>query len=198
MAGFKVWGVGEEVLAADFQALLQTQVVAQFPNPATRDAQWPAPPVGALCVTTEFAAAGQILHWVRHPSGWRYVPGQTIANASGGATTHPIASGADLPGMAVTFNAYGGPVIVSMRAPIQNTGAEGTCALALYEGASAHENQFTQVWHGATGLITHEASTLLPPLAAGSRTFRIVNSGAATVNLLGNANRRGVLRVTSA
>jgi hypothetical protein len=196
MAGFKVWGVGEEVLAADFQAYVQTQVVAQFPNPATRDSQWPAPPVGARCVTTEFAAAGQILAWVRHPSGWRYVPGQTIVLATVTTPTNGIASGADVPGMAVTFNSYGGPVVVSVRAPIQNTGAEGVCALALYEGATVLENQLTQTWHGATGLATHEASTYLAPIA-GAHTYKVVNSGPLPVNHLGGGTRRGIIRVTS-
>jgi hypothetical protein len=194
---FKVWGVGEEVLAADFQTFLQGQTVPQFPNPATRDSQWPSPPTGAVCVTTEFAAAGQILHWVRHPTGWRPVPGQTLAVTTVAAATSGVASGADLPGMAVSFNAGGAPVLVEMRAPIQNTGAEGVCALALYEGTTVLENQFTQVWHGATGLATHHAQTWLAP-AAGAHTYKIQNSGALAVNLLGGGTRRGVLRVVSA
>lgn len=50
---FKVWAVGEEVLAADFQSFLQNQVVPVFPNVAARDASWIAPPKGALCVTSD-------------------------------------------------------------------------------------------------------------------------------------------------
>jgi hypothetical protein len=196
VAGFKVWGVGEEVLAADFQSFVQTQVVPQFTNAAARDAQWPNPPVGALCTTTEFAAVGQIKLWVRVTGAWRFAPGQTIAATTVVAATNGIATNADLPGMAVTFNSFGGPVVVSMRAPIQNTGAEGTCALALFEGATAIQNQLTQTWHGATGLATHEASIYLSP-AAGAHTYKVVNSGAPTVNLLGNATRQGTLRVTT-
>jgi hypothetical protein len=49
---FKVWAVGEEVLAADFNSFLQQQVVATFPNTAARDAAIPAPSVGQLCYVT--------------------------------------------------------------------------------------------------------------------------------------------------
>jgi hypothetical protein len=196
---YKVWGVGEEVLAADFQTYVQAQTVPQFPNPATRDSQWGNAPVGAVCVTTEYAAVGQILHWVKFTaaaSGWRLAPGQTLAARVVSSATNGIASGADLPQFDVSFNAYGGPVILSMRAPIQNTGAEGSCALGLYEGATVVENQLTQTWHGATGLSTHEASLYLSPLT-GTHTYKVVNTGPLAVNLLGNATRRGILRVMS-
>lgn len=48
----KVWAVGEEVLAADFNAYVQNQVVPAFASTAQRDSQWPAPPAGALCIVT--------------------------------------------------------------------------------------------------------------------------------------------------
>lgn len=43
---YKTWVVGEEVLAADFNAFVQKQVVATFPNAAARDAAIPAPNPG--------------------------------------------------------------------------------------------------------------------------------------------------------
>lgn len=46
----KSWAVGEEVLAADFNNYVQNQVVPVFASTAERDAQWPAPPQGAMCV----------------------------------------------------------------------------------------------------------------------------------------------------
>ena len=61
----KVWAVGEEVLAADFQTYVQDQVVPVFPDTATRDAQWTAPPVGAVCVTSSGS----------FPQVWRYASG---------------------------------------------------------------------------------------------------------------------------
>lgn len=48
----KIWAVGEEVQAADFNTYLQNQTVPQFPNVAARDT-WAAPPKGAVCVTTD-------------------------------------------------------------------------------------------------------------------------------------------------
>lgn len=49
----KVWAVGEEALAADWNTYLQQQVVPTFTSTAQRDTQWVAPPRGALCVTTD-------------------------------------------------------------------------------------------------------------------------------------------------
>jgi len=44
----KTWVVGEEVLAADFNAFVQQQVVATFPNAAARDAALPSPTEGMV------------------------------------------------------------------------------------------------------------------------------------------------------
>jgi hypothetical protein len=49
---FKVWAIGEEVLAADFQPYLQNQVVAAFPSTAARDAAITAPVLGQMAVIT--------------------------------------------------------------------------------------------------------------------------------------------------
>lgn len=44
----KTWVVGEEVLAADFNTMVQRQVVATFSNAAARTAALPAPAIGML------------------------------------------------------------------------------------------------------------------------------------------------------
>jgi len=50
MAGYKTWAVGEEVLAADLNSYIQSQVVAQFPSASARSATLPAPAVGQCTV----------------------------------------------------------------------------------------------------------------------------------------------------
>jgi hypothetical protein len=44
---FKTWTDGEEVDAGPFNSYVQQQIVATFPDAATRDQQWPNPPIGA-------------------------------------------------------------------------------------------------------------------------------------------------------
>jgi hypothetical protein len=61
MAGYKTWAVGEEVLAADFNSYIQTQVVARFANASTRTAQLPAPGLNQL--STLDTAPGIIYFW---------------------------------------------------------------------------------------------------------------------------------------
>lgn len=45
---FKLWSVGEEVIASDFNPNVAQQIVAVFSNAAARAAGWTAPPQGAL------------------------------------------------------------------------------------------------------------------------------------------------------
>jgi len=49
---YKIWVVGEEVLAADFNNYVQEQVVATFTNAAARDAAITGPNAGQLCYLT--------------------------------------------------------------------------------------------------------------------------------------------------
>jgi len=50
---FKVWQPKDPMNAVDVNPLLQAQVVAQFPDAATRAAQWTAPPVGAVSILAD-------------------------------------------------------------------------------------------------------------------------------------------------
>jgi hypothetical protein len=61
----KVWQVGEEVLAADFNTYVQNQAVIQFPNVAARDT-WASPPDGAVCVTLDNGVV-----WQRNAGVWK-------------------------------------------------------------------------------------------------------------------------------
>jgi hypothetical protein len=60
----KVWAVGEEVLATDFNTYVQQQIFATFPNVAARDT-WASPPNGAMCITTDTYTV-----WTRVSGAW--------------------------------------------------------------------------------------------------------------------------------
>jgi len=82
----KTWVVGEEVLAADFNNYVQTQVVARFATAAARDTAWPAATAGAgaVSVTTDTSTL------------WIVVGGAWVA-AVGGPWTTPTLGGAWVP-----------------------------------------------------------------------------------------------------
>ena len=65
----KIWAVGEEVLAADFNDYVQEQVVATFPNAAARTAAIAAPLPGML---TYLADVGRLEQYTDKatPAGW--------------------------------------------------------------------------------------------------------------------------------
>jgi len=75
----KTWVPGEEVLAADMNGFLQTQVIATFTNAAQRSAQWPTPPNGALSQRLDLPG------WIETYSGtaWRPIPGATASRFTG-------------------------------------------------------------------------------------------------------------------
>jgi hypothetical protein len=68
--------VGEEVLAADFNTMVQRQVVATFANAAARDAAIPAPTEGMTCYVTGIGF--QIYNAV-----WKPLPGTTLVAGAG-------------------------------------------------------------------------------------------------------------------
>jgi hypothetical protein len=75
---YKVWVVGEEVLAADFNDYLQEQVVATFPNAAARDAAILAPNAGQLCVLADTNTLQQ--YRAATPVGWAKPWGSSWGN----------------------------------------------------------------------------------------------------------------------
>lgn len=94
---FKIWAVGEEVLAADLQAYVQDQVTAVFPSAAARDAAIPAPKVGQVCYLTDthtlFVYAGTA--W-RRP--WN-LPWGLCAVVESVANVGPIVGPGNIPGL---------------------------------------------------------------------------------------------------
>ncbi len=57
----KVWQPGEEVTSAEFNPLVQEQVVPTFATPAERDAAITAPKVGQLCYVNGPGVEGKLL-----------------------------------------------------------------------------------------------------------------------------------------
>jgi hypothetical protein len=90
----KSWAVGEEVLAADFNTYLQNQVVPQFGTNALRDSLWPAPPNGAVCITTDTNTKWQRIAGVWYAAGQRlgYAASPANAGPTGGATENVLAA----------------------------------------------------------------------------------------------------------
>src|SRR5262245_1427532 len=83
----KVWAVGEEVLAADFNTYVQNQTCPAFTGTAQRDSQWAAPPDGAVCVTGDTDTFWQYL------GGAWYTPFRRISGVS--RTTSPATAAAE-------------------------------------------------------------------------------------------------------
>lgn len=77
---FKVWQVGEEVLAADFNAELGEQVISTFPTSAQRDAAILAPKVGQYAFVVD---VGMLTYW--NGTGWAAA---AIASAGAGMIPH--------------------------------------------------------------------------------------------------------------
>ena len=121
----KIWAVGEEVLAADFQTYLQNQTVPQFPNVAARNT-WVAPPKGALCVTTDTNAA-----WIYNGSVWGvFAPNQPRARVYR-TTEQGFGSGGSQPFNCLTrFDttpARCGPPELTRRLTVPAGGAGSVC-----------------------------------------------------------------------
>lgn len=98
----KSWAVGEEVLAADFNAYVQNQAVPQFTTTAQRDAQWAAPPNGAFCVTVDTGTV-----WQRFTGLWYKPYGVLHRGALAGSVSGIGTGGTDLtvsPAIAVPAN----------------------------------------------------------------------------------------------
>jgi hypothetical protein len=105
----KLWAVGEEVLAADFNNYVQQQVVAVFPNAAARTAQWAAPREGAVSYLED---ADGVL-WIYYAGAWKAnIPlGQLGWAYSATDTNIPAQAAIDLPTASVAVNPPAGRLI---------------------------------------------------------------------------------------
>jgi len=176
----KTWVVGEEVLAADFNTMVQRQVVATFPNAAGRTAAIAAPAAGMVTYLTDLQALQ-----VYNGTAWKSVPGGVLGEFeytvdSGGVGATPAASV-----MIVTANvpASGHRIRASANVLMNHTAGAGTQmhAAVYMDGA---------IWHQATAyspvagtFITLTPSRIMSP-GAGSHTWQVyvwIDTGTAVI-----------------
>lgn len=82
--------MGEEVLAADFNSMVQRQVVATFANAAARDAAIPAPAPGMMCCLIDTGTLQQYTDKAPTPSWqkpWGQPWGRVLHVLTGDVTT---------------------------------------------------------------------------------------------------------------
>jgi len=130
----KVWQVGEEVLAADFNTYVQNQTVVVFPNTAARDT-WLSPPDGAVCQ----APAG--VWWNRVGGAWaRMVTysgaiSHTVMPTLGGTVVAGIDDVSEWLGMTIPLPTWATTVYVTTSLHhIQSTTADNRWKLRLRVG----------------------------------------------------------------
>lgn len=147
---YKVWSVGEEVLAADFNSLLQEQTIATFASTAARDAAITAPKVGqaayvvgvGLTIWHGAAGGGWLPPW---DTAWGmfYGPWVTMTANLSGLT---IGSGSvQIPGL--VFPTFTPPnnrrLRIWARVPVQGGGAaNGGLQLKVLDGATTLGSEF--------------------------------------------------------
>jgi len=141
---FKVWAVGEEVLAADFNDYLQEQVVATFPSAAARDAAIVAPVVGQMVVLT--AAPYPVQVW--DGTAWRtlgmpHIEARLISvtiNASAQGTINHLRPFTAPPFLLVWAGAQGGGQAAYIYTPIAGATAS-SFTVFNWTAAGAGNNQ---------------------------------------------------------
>jgi hypothetical protein len=178
----KTWAVGEEVLAADFNSYVQTQVVATFPNAAARTAAIPTPTAGRVTYVADL----KVLQ-VHDGTGWRTLPGGVLGHAelatnSGGVTTVPAPST-----LVVNATAPGGHYVrASANVTMQQTAAaSGAIHAAIYlDGTIIVQAVAVQ----PVGFITLTPMRVTVP-AAGSHEWRVyVWTDAGTALIAGSVS----------
>jgi hypothetical protein len=139
----KTWVVGEEVLAADFNAYLQQQVVSTFPNVAGRDA-WATAPDGAICVTTDTNTV-----WLRGVSDWKALIPWTQYLESGqiGAVAGPITDVLTISNPPGTYQ-YHLTVSASLAFGGQGAGTASIDILRVLDGTSVNALSLVDVTAG--------------------------------------------------
>lgn len=135
----KTWLQGELVKAAPFNQYLQDQVACQFPDAATRDAQWSAPPLGAL--STLDTNPGVL--WIKVSAGWQQAGPLARYGASAVATNMAVPTG-----VATGVNNFasqataGGATVSGTGITLPTTPGLTSIALRLVASANPAANQY--------------------------------------------------------
>lgn len=188
----KTWAVGEEVLAADFNAMVQRQVVATFPNAAARTAALATPTAGML---TYLADVNRYEYWNGAAwSAWSGILSKVITiNAQTGITTTPLPlTGLQTAALTIPANRQ---IEVSAGITFTKAGADTAnwAALAIDDNGAQIQAGFGSM--PAPGWLMAYVSVTLTP-TAGAHTFRALGStGAGFLNTQVASNAPGWLRV---
>jgi hypothetical protein len=186
--------VGEEVLAADFNAMVQQQVVATFANAAARTSALPSPQAGMLTYLADVKA----YQWW-NGAAWQPVQGVLAYAETGTAQSGITTAITDLTGLStpsITLPAshrieIAAEVGFTKAAPDSNSWVE----LHIADGS----NSTLQVRFAscpAPGWAAIHASRVIT-LAAGSYSFKArAATGAGFVNTQTGPNSPGWIRVT--
>jgi hypothetical protein len=175
MAGYKTWAVGEEVLAADLNSYVQSQIVARFPNAGARTAQLPAPAVNQLSMRDD--RPGYLERW--NGSAWVDINANSeLAYAELTAPVNPSGTTAPTANTVVGTSAItldGGPISVEFRSPQVQTGpgVSTSLMLNLWDGATdlGFLGQLISPGSGVLTVPVHCARRLVP--TAGSHAYSI-------------------------
>jgi hypothetical protein len=103
----KDWGIGEEVLAVDFNPNVADQVVAQYASAAARASAWATPPAGAVSHLNTTDDKNGIEVYSAVSSAWRKpwnIPWGIVAFTRASTGVGNITTGVvDIPGCGATF-----------------------------------------------------------------------------------------------
>lgn len=178
----KTWAVGEEVLAADFNTMVQRQVVATFPNAAARDAAIVAPAAGMACHLADVAG-----FQVYNGTTWKTQPAGLLVTTDYTATSGNVTNTATaIPTFSVTFTmpAAGRRVRVSVTSLVLQTGAAGMVRTYVRETSTDLVVAFTPT-PAVNGYYTVTAQKIISP-GAGAHTYQVwLSTDAGTVSVQG-------------
>lgn len=157
MAGRKTFVIEEKFTSADANGYLMDQAVPRFTNTTQRDGQWPSPPDGAMCVTTD-----TFTRWFRKSGVWQPVP-TAPSSARVGISGGPIGTTVvPLGSLLVAAVPYPRSIIVSAQAYL---GGIVTPPSSIFQLQVTVPGPFTW-FSNAPGGATCVASPQATPLAA--------------------------------